>query len=62
MPDADPGPKGAEGEALAARLVGWLRFAGVRADLATLADLCPDAPTACKDLADIAKLKGCPKP
>jgi hypothetical protein len=62
VPDADPGAKGAEGEAHAARLVAWLRCAGVRADLATLADLCPDAPPACKDLADIAKLKGCLAP
>lgn len=61
VPDADAGAKGAEGEALAARLVAWLRCAGVRADLATLADLCPDAPPTCKDLADIAKMKGCPK-
>jgi len=60
VPDADPGTKGAEGEALAARLVGWLSFAGVNADLATLADLCPDAAD-CKDLADVAaKVKGCP--
>lgn len=59
VPDADPGSKGAEGEALAARLVGWLTYAGVRADVATLADLCPDAPD-CKDLADVAaKVKGC---
>ena len=57
VPDADPGQKGAEGEALAARLVGWLRFAGVRADLATLADLCPDAPEACKDLGDVSKAR-----
>jgi len=56
VPDADPGKKGAEGEALAARLVGWLRFAGVRrVDVARLADLCPDAPEGCKDLADIAQ-------
>ena len=54
VPDADPGPKGAEGEALAARLVGWLRAAGCRAAVATLADLCPHAPEACKDLADAA--------
>jgi DNA primase len=59
VPDADPGSKGAEGEALAARLVGWLRNAGVRAELATLADLCPDAAD-CKDLADVAKAKGRP--
>jgi len=56
VPDADPGRKGAEGEALAARLVGWLRAAGVRrVDVATLADLCPDAPEGCKDLADVAE-------
>lgn len=61
VPDADPGAKGAEGEALAARLVGWLRFAGVKAEVSTMADLCPDAPEGCKDLADVAaKLKGCP--
>jgi len=57
VPDADPGPKGAEGEALAARLVGWLRFAGVRADVARLVDLVPDAPEGCKDLADVAKAR-----
>lgn len=57
VPDADPGQKGSDGEALAARLVGWLTFAGVRADLATLADLCPDAPEGCKDLADVAKAR-----
>ena len=56
VPDADPGKKGAEGEALAARLVGWLRAAGVgRADVARLPDLCPDAPEGCKDLADVAE-------
>ena len=55
VPDADPGPKGAEGEALAARLAGWLTYAGVRADVARLVDLCPDAPEGCKDLADVAK-------
>jgi len=56
VPDADPGRKGAEGEALAARLVGWLRAAGVRrVDVATLPDLCPDAPEGCKDLADVAE-------
>jgi hypothetical protein len=60
VPDADPGQKGAEGEALAARLVGWLRFAGVRAEVATLADLVPDAPEGCKDLADVAKAKNNP--
>ena len=60
VPDADPGPKGAEGEALAARLVGWLRFAGVRADVARLVDLLPDAPEGCKDLADVAKARNNP--
>ena len=60
VPDADPGPKGAEGEALAARLVGWLRFAGVRADVARLVDLVPDAPEGCKDLADVAKARNNP--
>lgn len=54
VPDADPGPKGAEGDALAARLAGWLTFAGVRADVARLVDLVPDAPEGCKDLADVA--------
>jgi len=54
VPDADAGDKGAEGEALAARLVGWLRAAGCRAEVARLVDLCPDAPEGCKDLADVA--------
>jgi len=54
VPDADPGEKGDEGQALAAKLVGWLRAAGCRATLSTLADLCPDAPPDCKDLADVA--------
>jgi hypothetical protein len=54
VPDADPGPKGAEGDALAARLAGWLTFAGVRADVARLVDLVPDTPEGCKDLADVA--------
>jgi hypothetical protein len=57
VPDADAGAKGAEGEALAARLVGWLRYAGVQADVARLADLVPDAPEECKDLADIAQAR-----
>jgi hypothetical protein len=57
VPDADPGTKGAEGEALAARLAGWLTFAGVRAAVARLEDLCPDAPEGCKDLADVAKAR-----
>jgi hypothetical protein len=57
VPDADPGDKGAEGEALAARLAGWLRYAGGQADVARLADLVPDAPEGCKDLADIAKAR-----
>lgn len=57
VPDADAGGKGAQGEALAARLVGWLRYAGVRAAVATLAELCPDAPEGCKDLADVAKAR-----
>ena len=60
VPDADPGPKGAEGEALAARLVGWLTYAGVRADVARLVDLVPDAPEGCKDLADVAKARNNP--
>lgn len=59
VPDADPGTKGAEGEALAARLVGWLRFAGVKSELATMAAL--GAPAECKDLAAWAeKMKGTP--
>jgi hypothetical protein len=60
VPDADAGDKGAEGEALAARLVGWLTYNGVYAEVGRLTDLCPDAPPTCKDLADVAKLKGCP--
>ena len=60
VPDADPGPKGAEGEALAAKLVAWLRAAGIRAEVSTLPELLPDLPPECKDLADAAKnLKGC---
>lgn len=55
IPDADAGEKGATGEALAAKLVGWLRAGGCRAAVATLAELCPDAPAHCKDLADVAK-------
>lgn len=55
VPDADAGEKGDTGEALAAKLVGWLRAAGCRADVATLAELCPDAPEGCKDLADVAE-------
>jgi len=39
VPDNDPGPKGVEGQALAARLVAWLRHAGAQAKVATLADL-----------------------
>ena len=39
VPDNDPGRKGLEGQALAARLVAWLRHAGARAEVATLADL-----------------------
>lgn len=60
VPDADAGDKGAEGEALAARLVGWLTFAGVRADVARLVELVPEAPEACKDLADAAKARNNP--
>jgi hypothetical protein len=64
VPDNDTGAKGDEGQALAARLVGWLRNAGARAKVATLADLglvpaddmgmaaCP-----IKDLADAARLQ-----
>ena len=60
VPDADPGKKGAEGEALAAKLVAWLRAAGCRAEVSTLSELVPDAPPECKDLADVAhNLKGC---
>ena len=55
VPDADPGEKGAEGERLAAKLVAWLRAAGCRAEVSTLADLLPDLPPTCKDLADAAK-------
>ena len=58
VPDADPGPKGTEGERLASNLVAWLRAAGCCSDVATLADLIPDASTACKDLADVSKIKG----
>lgn len=39
VPDNDSGLKGLEGQALATRLVAWLRHAGVRANLATLVDL-----------------------
>ena len=60
VPDADKGDKGAEGEALAAALVGWLRAAGCRADVATVPELCPTAPAECKDLADVAATKGTP--
>jgi len=55
VPDADPGTKGEEGEAMAARLAAWLRFAGARAGVARLVDLCPNAPKDCKDLADLSK-------
>ena len=47
-------------QALAARLVGWLRAAGCRATLSTLPELYPDAPADCKDLADIAATKANP--
>ena len=57
VPDADAGEKGAQGEVLAAGLVGWLRYAGVNADVSTLADLCPDAPAGCKDFADVSKAR-----
>ena len=57
VPDLDAGDKGAEGQALAARLVGWLRAAGCHATLSTLPELYPDAPADCKDLADIAATK-----
>jgi len=57
VPDNDGGEKGAEGEAKAAKLVGWLRAAGCRSELNTLAELCPTAPPECKDLADVAKLQ-----
>lgn len=61
MPDNDPGDAGAEHEAVAARLVGWLRSAGcAQAEVATMKDLCPED-TDCKDLGEVAaKLKGCP--
>ena len=55
LPDADAGEKGTTGEALAAKLVGWLRAAGCRADVAALRELCPEAPEGCKDLADVAE-------
>lgn len=54
VPDNDPGEKGQTGYALAARLVAWLRAAGVKADLQTLGELCEHAPAECKDLADVA--------
>lgn len=57
VPDADKGDKGAEGKTLARRLVAWLRAAGCRAEMKTLGDLCPDAPTDCKDFADLAAWK-----
>lgn len=62
VPDADAGDKGAEGEALAARLVGWLRSAGCRAEVSTLSDLQAEPlPENVKDLADLAAaVKGCP--
>ena len=60
VPDNDAGDKGAEGQALAARLVGWLRAAGCHATLSTLPELYPDAPADCKDLADIAATKANP--
>lgn len=62
VPDNDPGEKGAEGEALAARLVAWLRYAGVRADVATMRELCPDMPADCKDMADVAAMMCKEKP
>ena len=55
VPDADAGDKGAEGEALAARLVAWLTFSGVRADVARLVDLVPDAPEGAKTLPTLPK-------
>jgi len=55
VPDNDPGDKGAEGMAQAYKLAAWLRGNGCRADVALLADLCPDAAAGCKDLADVAK-------
>lgn len=58
VPDADPGAKGAEGELLASRLVAWLRSAGCRGDVTTLTDLIPDVSSECKDLADVASMKG----
>ncbi len=53
-PDADPGDRGIENEALAARLVGWLRAAGVDARVSRLPELAPDA-AGCKDLAEHAE-------
>ena len=58
MPDRDEGAKGDEGKRLAGRLVAWLRAAGCRAEVQTLPDLFPDAPAECKDLAELAELKG----
>lgn len=55
MPDNDPGEKGAVGQEKAAALVGWLRAAGCKADLATMETLFPDLAAECKDLADAAK-------
>ena len=55
MPDNDPGEKGAVGQEKAAALVGWLRAAGCKADLATMETLFPDLAAECKDLADAAQ-------
>jgi len=59
VPDADPGKKGAEGKVLASGLVAWLRAAGCHAEVAVLADLIPNISPDCKDLADVAQMKGC---
>ena len=52
VPDADGGAKGDEGDAMAARLAGWLTCAGVRAHVARVTDLFPGS--RCKDLAEVA--------
>ena len=54
VPDNDEGEKGEVGAAKAAKLVGWLRNADCRAELATVPELCPNAPDNTNDLADVA--------
>lgn len=59
VPDNDSGEKGVIGVQLASKLVGYLRAAGVAADVSLMGDLYPDHAKDCKDLADVAaKLKG----